>query len=308
MLGACGNGESAAPPQTAQAPPPVFSSGVPAARRAQEVPAVPTQPVSQSALSGRVPPAPPPSQAAPSRPVAPPPSPVAAPQPAPAVQAAPAAASSQPATAVTPADLASEGRAIGEKVTRGWTPPPNVAEVIDAVIEVRVAVDTDGTVLAVRTVDETRMARDPRYKQWAESLEDAIVRATPLPIPAGRYEQYKLMILPFNPRLVFGNRLTPAAEIRAVQEHVAKFWYPPQLSRGMRGQDFAVTVYVTVDADGTVKEARTVNQTRMVQDPLYRQLADSAERAVKEGSPLPVSREGPPRQRVLVLNFVPDDE
>src|SRR5262249_3336149 len=160
-------------------------------------------------------------------------------------------------------------------------------------------VDAQGTVLAVRTVDETRMARDPNYKQWAESLEDAIVRATPLPIPPNKYEQYKLMILPFNPRVVFGGRGAASAEIRAVQEHVARFWYPRALSQGMRGQDFAVTVLVTVDADGTVREARAVDQTRVLQDPLYRQLADSAERAVRQASPLPVSHDGPVRQRIL---------
>ena len=40
----------------------------------------------------------------------------------------------------------------------------------------------------------------------AESLEDAIVRATPLPIPRDKAEQYRLMILQFNPRVVFGSR------------------------------------------------------------------------------------------------------
>jgi hypothetical protein len=218
--------------------------------------------------------------------------------------------SAPPAPAAAPirADLFSEGRAISEKVVRWWTPPAEARDAIDAMIEVRVAVDAEGTVLAVRTVDEARMARDPNYKQWAESLEDAIVRATPLPIPAGKYEQYKLMILPFNPRLVFGRVQGPAAEIRAVQEHVAKFWYPPRLSPGMRGQDFAITVYVTTDRDGTVRGARTTDQTRVLQDPLYRLLAGSAEKAVRDASPLPVSQDGPDRQRVLVLNFVPDDE
>ena len=116
------------------------------------------------------------------------------------------------------------------------------------------AADTDGTVLAVRAVDQTRIARDARFKLWAESLEDAIVRATPLPIPRDKAEQYRLMILQFNPRVVFGSRGGGGVEIRAIQEHVARFWNPPPLSRGMRGQDFAITLFVTVEPDGAVRD------------------------------------------------------
>lgn len=222
----------------------------------------------------------------------------------------------RPAPGGTPVVFTDEAEAIGRKVLQAWAPPSPGAAAIDAVIQVRVAVDRDGTVLGVRTVDEARMNRDPTYKQWAESLEDAIVRASPLPIPAERYEQFRLMILPFNPRTAFAPppvaAAAPAApgpvEMRAVQEHIAPFWYPPRLPRGAKAQDFPVSVRVTVAADGTVSEARTVDQTRMERDPFYRLLADSAERAIRQASPLPLPPQRDGRPRTMLLNFVADDE
>ena len=64
------------------------------------------------------------------------------------------------------AQLAADGRAVSEKIVQWWTPPQGTTEFLDAIIEVRVAADTDGTVLAVRAVDQTRIARDARFKLW----------------------------------------------------------------------------------------------------------------------------------------------
>jgi hypothetical protein len=60
---------------------------------------------------------------------------------------------------------------------------------------------------------------------------------------------------------------------------------------------------VQLDPDGTVRDARAADQGRMRSDDFYRAAAESAERAVRRCSPLPIPRQKYDQFRDFTLVF-----
>ncbi len=130
-----------------------------------------------------------------------------APPPAPPApqQMASRSSSNAPSNPTQPLTM-SEQDAIRQHVERFWNPPVGARDAQDLVVEVRVWVDPDGTVRDVRIIDQGRVARDEFYRAAAESAERAVRRASPLPVPRDKYDQFKVMVLGFSPREMLGIR------------------------------------------------------------------------------------------------------
>lgn len=100
----------------------------------------------------------------------------------------------------------SEQDAIRRHVEQYWNPPVGAREAHDLVVEVRVWLDPDGSVRDVRTIDDGRKQRDEFFRAAAESAERAVRRASPLPVPREKHDQFKVIILGFSPREMLGVR------------------------------------------------------------------------------------------------------
>src|SRR5262245_50203619 len=92
-----------------------------------------------------------------------------------------------------------EIEAIQRKVQNAWLPPANAADVRRLQIDLRVALDSDGTVLDVQTVDRARLASDELFRRAAESAEAAVWRASPLPVPRDKAAFLKSFVMRFAP-------------------------------------------------------------------------------------------------------------
>lgn len=109
-----------------------------------------------------------------------------------------AAAAAAPAQTPPSSPSRAEITAIQQKISRAWVPPAG-ADVRGLLIDLRVALDRDGTVLAVQTVDQARVARDDLFRRAAASAEAAVWRASPLPVPRDKAAFFKQFVLRFAP-------------------------------------------------------------------------------------------------------------
>ncbi len=93
-----------------------------------------------------------------------------------------------------------------QQIGRCWNLPAGAKDAENLVIEIRVAMNPDGTVNSARIVDQGRMTVDPFFRSAAESALRAVLnrRCQPFKLPAEKYDIWKLMILSFNPKEMFG--------------------------------------------------------------------------------------------------------
>jgi len=105
-----------------------------------------------------------------------------------------------PNLAVASSDI----EAIGRHIARHWSVPLGAQGAANLVVELHVRLATDGTVRSVAIEDRARYASDPTFRAAADSAMRAVRLASPLPLPAGRAEQYRDLIIPFDPRRIMG--------------------------------------------------------------------------------------------------------
>jgi len=91
----------------------------------------------------------------------------------------------------------------------------------------------------------------------------------------------------------------------AIRQHIERFWNPPVGARD--AESLVIEVRVWLDPDGTVRNVQTLDQARKNRDEFYRAAAESAERAVKMASPLPVPRAKHDQFKTLILGFSPKE-
>ena len=95
---------------------------------------------------------------------------------------------------LTPSELQELDRAI----TNAWSRPGGTHEDDEVLLKIRI--QPDGTVVDARVIDkDDRMARDPAYRAFAESAVRAVFRASPLPIPNGKYALLNATPIYFSP-------------------------------------------------------------------------------------------------------------
>ena len=67
------------------------------------------------------------------------------------------------------------------------------------IVDVRVTLGQDGTVQTTNVLDTARMALDGYYRAAAEAAVRAVKKCSPLHMPAGKYDTWKVTVFHFNP-------------------------------------------------------------------------------------------------------------
>lgn len=80
--------------------------------------------------------------------------------------------------------------------------PAGARDAKDLVVEIRVAVNPDGTVQKATIVDQGRLASDPFYRAAAESARRAFFnpQCRPLRLPPDKYSVWKDLVVDFSPK------------------------------------------------------------------------------------------------------------
>jgi hypothetical protein len=118
------------------------------------------------------------------------------------VASAAAPPSSQPHAPLGSQLSASEIDLVREQIERCWNVPAGARDAKDMVIEVRAAVNPDGTVREATIVDQGRYGGDPYYRAAAESARRAVLNpsCSPLKLPPDKYDSWRDLDLFFNPK------------------------------------------------------------------------------------------------------------
>jgi outer membrane biosynthesis protein TonB len=109
--------------------------------------------------------------------------------------------SSQPKAPLGSQLTASELDMVRHQIARCWNVPAAARDAKDLVVEIRAAVDPDGTVRQATIVDQGRMG-DPFYRAAAESARRAFFNplCRPLHLPAEKYAIWKDLVVDFSPK------------------------------------------------------------------------------------------------------------
>jgi outer membrane biosynthesis protein TonB len=110
--------------------------------------------------------------------------------------------SSQPKAPLGSQLTASELDLIRQQIARCWNVPAGARDAKDLVVEIRVAVDRDGTVQQATIVDQSRLNSDPFFRAAAESARRAFFnpQCRPLHLPAEKYAIWKDLVVDFSPK------------------------------------------------------------------------------------------------------------
>jgi outer membrane biosynthesis protein TonB len=110
--------------------------------------------------------------------------------------------SSQPRAPLGSQITASEVDLVREQIARCWNIPAGARDAKDLVVEIRVAVDPDGTVRQATIVDQARLAGDPFFRAAAESARRAFFNpmCRPLRLPPEKYAIWKDLVVDFSPK------------------------------------------------------------------------------------------------------------
>lgn len=116
--------------------------------------------------------------------------------------AAAAPPSSQPRAPLGSQLTASEMDLVREQIARCWNINAGARDAKDLVVEIRAAVNQDGTVSRADIVDTGRANSDPLYRAAAESARRAFFNpnCTPLKLPPEKYATWKDLVVDFSPK------------------------------------------------------------------------------------------------------------
>jgi hypothetical protein len=157
----------------------------------------------------------------------------------------------------------------------------------------------DAFTSVLRTVEELKRRPSQRPKEKAdkakkkeeekkETFESQIAKA--LASPTRRFDS----ALPLS-----------ISEIDLVRQQIAACWNLPAGAR--EAEDLAIEVWVAMNPDGTVREARIRDKGRMETDPFFRSAAESALRAILNPrcNPLRLPRQKYDHWKTMTLTFDP---
>ncbi len=94
---------------------------------------------------------------------------------------------------------------IRAQIQRCWIVPIGAKGVEDMLVDISVEMNQDGTVRDARIVDFIRMQSDTFFRTVAESARRAVLKCSPLEVPAKKFDQWRSMTLRFNPKDMFGS-------------------------------------------------------------------------------------------------------
>jgi hypothetical protein len=116
--------------------------------------------------------------------------------------AAAAPPSSQPRAPLGSQLTASELDLVREQIARCWNINAGARDAKDLVVEIRAAVQPDGTVTQATIVDQGRANSDPLFRAAAESARRAFFNplCTPLKLPPEKYNTWRDLVVDFSPK------------------------------------------------------------------------------------------------------------
>jgi len=94
---------------------------------------------------------------------------------------------------------------VRQQISKCWSLPAGAKEAQDLSIEIRMVMNSDGTVRQARILNQNRLQSDPFFRAAAESALRAVLnpRCNPLKLPPEKYQQWQNMILIFDPSQMF---------------------------------------------------------------------------------------------------------
>ena len=100
----------------------------------------------------------------------------------------------------------SDKDAVRRQIERCWNPPVGAPKAEELTVDLRLEVNPDGTVRTVQVANPSRMNSDPYFRAAAESAVRAVLnpRCRKLNLPAAKYEEWKTLIIGFDPREMLG--------------------------------------------------------------------------------------------------------
>ena len=247
------------------------------------------------------PPAPPPAEPQP----APEPVTVAAteppPEPAPPPEPPAPAAKPAPAPLPKPAPRPAVEKAPREKMARAIRPPRLKPRPPAAKPRTRLAAVTPKPKKPEPRADVTDARKDEPFDSLLRSVEslDKRVRAEKKREGKGRVEAAGERAVR---RPGEGDSMVSLAALQTmVEKQIYRCWIVPVGAKGVGKMQ--VVVRFSVDPDGSVRRPRVVDGERFARDPIFRIVAESAVRAVRQCSPLRLPRESYAQWRDIEMNF-----
>ena len=146
-------------------------------------------------------------------------------------------------------------------------------------------------------------------KQQPENTIEKILRSVeqskpqPPPEPAEKVIKQLAQTSP-RPPSSLDNKMT-MSEIDAVRQQIEKCWNVPAGAKDAK--DLVVEIHVTLNPDGSVRETRIVDQSRVQSDSFFRTAAESATRAILLCQPFKLPPEKFSLWQDMTLTFNPKD-
>ncbi|HEX9791976.1 MAG TPA: hypothetical protein VGA60_15050, partial [Kiloniellales bacterium] len=94
--------------------------------------------------------------------------------------------------------------AIQQQLSDCWRLDPGAVDAEDMLVEIRVALNPDGSIQRADVVDVARMSRDGYFRSAAENAMHAIYKCAPFRLPTNKYQIWRELTLRFNPREMLG--------------------------------------------------------------------------------------------------------
>lgn len=100
---------------------------------------------------------------------------------------------------------AGEMNKVRKQFSKCWNLPPGAREAKSLEVDINVVMNPDGMVRQAKIQNRRKMGQDPLYRSTAESALRAVLnkRCQPIKLPPAKYEQWKSMLLTFNPKDMF---------------------------------------------------------------------------------------------------------
>jgi hypothetical protein len=89
--------------------------------------------------------------------------------------------------------------AVRNQVAECWYLDPAILHAGEMIVDVRTLLSPDGAVLSAEVLDKARMAADSDYRSVAEAAVRAVKKCSPLHMPAGKYDTWKVTVFHFDP-------------------------------------------------------------------------------------------------------------
>ncbi|MBF0394502.1 MAG: energy transducer TonB, partial [Alphaproteobacteria bacterium] len=98
----------------------------------------------------------------------------------------------------------SEKDAILAQIQQCWNPPVGARDAQDLVVEIKVLLNMDGSLVRADIVENRALSGHPFYRAAADSAARAAYKCSPFKVPSQKYDTWKEITFRFNPRDMIG--------------------------------------------------------------------------------------------------------